>query len=247
MTRFKLVIEYDGGPFVGWQKQQNGPSVQAALEEAIRQFSGEEVSVTGGGRTDTGVHALGQVIHIDLNRVIAADKLREAINAQLRPAPVAVISAEEVPVDFHARFSATSRSYLYRILSRRAPPTLEKGRVWWVSRVLDSDAMHEAGQALVGYHDFSSFRASECQASTPLKTLTHLAITRHGDEVWLEVSARSFLHNQVRIITGTLCQIGLGRWPISAVGDVLAARDRKAAGPTAPPGGLYLVAIRYAD
>ena len=247
MTRFKLVIEYDGGPFVGWQKQQNGPSIQSALEEAVRQFSGEEVTVTGGGRTDTGVHALGQVAHIDLNRTIAADKLREAINAQLRPAPVAVISAEEVSEDFHARFSAISRSYLYRILSRRAPPTIEKGRVWWVSRPLDSDAMHEAGQALLGYHDFSSFRASECQASTPLKTLMHLAITRHGDEVWLEVSARSFLHNQVRIITGTLCQVGLGRWPISAVGDALVARNRQAAGPTAPADGLYLVAIRYTD
>ncbi len=245
MTRFKLVIEYDGRPFVGWQRQQKDASVQSVLEEAIRAFSGEAIQVTGGGRTDAGVHALGQVAHIDLSRPIAADKLREAINAHLRPRPVVVTAAEEVAPDFHARFSATSRSYLFRILSRRAPPALEAGRVWWVARPLDSEAMHEAGQLLLGHHDFSSFRATECQAATPLKTLTSLSVTRHGDEVWLAVTARSFLHNQVRIITGTLCQVGLKRWAPSAVAEVLTARNRKAAGPTAPAHGLYLVAIRY--
>ncbi|MEZ5647788.1 MAG: tRNA pseudouridine(38-40) synthase TruA [Alphaproteobacteria bacterium] len=247
MTRYKFVIEYDGRPFVGWQRQQNGPSVQAALEEAVYRFCGERITVTGGGRTDTGVHALGQVAHLDLNRDVTGNRLRDAVNAHLRPLPVAVVAAMPVNPEFHARFSAIGRRYLFRILSRRAPPAIEEGRVWWVPQSLDAEVMHTAGQILVGRHDFTSFRAAGCQATSPIKTLNSLRVFRHGDEVWLEVLARSFLHNQVRIIMGTLCQVGLGRWPASAVEKALTARNRSAAGPTAPAQGLYLVAIHYED
>lgn len=245
MPRYKLTIEYDGGPFVGWQRQANGPSVQQAIEEAIRGFSGETVVVKGAGRTDAGVHALGQVAHVDLGRDWKAEKVRDAINAHLRPAPVSILSSESVPDDFDARFSAVKRHYLYRILDRRPPPVLDAGRVWHVPSRLDSDAMHAAAQALVGLHDFTTFRASECQARSPVKTLDRLDVSREGAEIAVRASARSFLHNQVRSMVGALKKVGEGRWAVGEVAAALAARDRTRSGPVAPPDGLYLVAVDY--
>ncbi len=245
MPRYKLTIEYDGGPFVGWQRQENGRSVQQAIEEAVVAFSGEVVVVKGAGRTNSGVHALGQVAHVDLARDWPADTVRDAVNAHLRPETVAVVVAEVVAADFDARFSAVKRHYLYRILDRRAPPVLDRGRVWWVSRRLDHEAMHEAAQALVGKHDFTTFRSSECQARSPVKTLDRLDVSRAGDEVVVNASARSFLHNQVRSMVGTLKKVGDGKWPVAAVGAALAAADRTRSGPVAPPDGLYLVAVDY--
>ncbi len=245
MTRYRLTVEYDGGGYVGWQRQDNGPSIQQALEEAIRLFCGETVVVQGAGRTDAGVHALGQVAHFDIDRPTTADTVRDALNAHLRPQPIAVIEAEAVDDDFHARFSAVERAYRYRILDRRPPPTLEGGRVWHVGRPLDEGAMHAAGQALVGKHDFTSFRASICQAKTPVKTLTSLSVHRSGEEIRLDIRAPSFLHHQVRNIAGTLRLVGEGKWSAQDVAEALAARDRSAAGPTAPPGGLFLVEVVY--
>ena len=245
MPRYKLTIEYDGGPFVGWQRQENGYSVQQALEEAIAAFSGETVVVKGAGRTDSGVHALGQVAHIDLMRERTPEVVRDATNANLRPHPVSVISAEAVPADFDARFSAVKRHYLYRILQRRAAPALDRGRVWWVSQPLDVEAMHVAAQSLVGKHDFTTFRSAQCQAKSPLKTLDRLDVSREGAEVVVRATARSFLHNQVRSMVGTIKKVGDGSWQIAAVADVLEARDRARSGPVAPPDGLYLVAVDY--
>jgi tRNA pseudouridine38-40 synthase len=245
MPRYKLTIEYDGGPFVGWQRQANGPSVQQAIEEAILAFSGETVVVKGAGRTDAGVHALGQVAHIDLTRDWKPDTVRDAINAHLRPAPVAILGAEAAEADFDARFSAVKRHYLYRIYDRRTPPALDRGRVWHVPARLDTEAMHAAAQALVGHHDFTTFRAAECQARTPVRTLDRLDVTREGAEIAIRASARSFLHSQVRSMVGALKKVGEGRWPVGAVGAALAARDRTRAGPVAPPEGLYLVAVDY--
>jgi len=245
MPRYKLTIEYDGGPFVGWQRQENGMSVQQALEEAIAAFSGETVVVKGAGRTDSGVHALGQVAHIDLMRERTPEVVRDATNANLRPHPVSVISAEAVPADFDARFSAVKRHYLYRILQRRAAPALDRGRVWWVSQPLDVEAMHVAAQSLVGKHDFTTFRSAQCQAKSPLKTLDRLDVSREGAEVVVRATARSFLHNQVRSMVGTIKKVGDGSWQIAAVADVLEARDRARSGPVAPPDGLYLVAVDY--
>lgn len=245
MTRWRITIEYDGGPFVGWQRQENGPSVQAALEEAIQAFSGEDVLVEGAGRTDSGVHALAQVAHFDLARETDPDTVRDAVNFHLKPRPVAVLAAETAAPDFHARFSAQGRDYLYRIVNRRAPLALEAGRAWRVPVPLDADAMHVAAQALVGRHDFTSFRAAQCQAASPVKTLDALAVRRDGEAITIAAAARSFLHNQVRIITGTLRLAGEGKWSRKDVEAALAARDRAAAGPTAPPDGLYLAAVRY--
>jgi tRNA pseudouridine38-40 synthase len=245
MPRFKLTIEYDGGPFVGWQRQENGRSIQQAIEEAIAAFSGETVIVRGAGRTDSGVHALGQVAHIDLSGDWGADTVRDAINAKLKPEPVAILNAALVGDDFDARFSAVKRHYLYRILNRRAPPVLERGRVWWVMALLDAAAMHEAAQALVGRHDFTTFRSSECQAKSPEKTLDRLDVSREGEEVVVRASARSFLHNQVRSMVGTLKKVGDGKWPVAAVGEALAAKDRARSGPVAPPEGLYLMKVDY--
>ena len=245
MTRYKLVLEYDGRDLVGWQRQDNGPSVQAAIEEAVRRFCGETVSPHAAGRTDAGVHALGQVAHIDLAKPTTTDTLRDALNHHLRPAPIAVLSAEVAAADFHARFSAIQRSYLYRILNRRAPPTLDRGRVWWVPAPLDADAMHAAAQVLIGTHDFSSFRASECQADSPVKTLDSLAVARRSDEIEVVAKARSFLHHQVRNIVGTLRLVGTGKWDRAAVARALAARDRAAAGETAPAEGLYFLSVTY--
>ncbi len=245
MTRWKLCLEYDGGGFVGWQRQDNGPSVQQALEAAILRFAGERVDVVGAGRTDSGVHATGQVAHFDLAKPAAADTVRDALNHHLRPQPVAVIAAEAVADDFHARFSATERAYLYRIANRRPPPVLDRGRVWWVPIPLDAGAMAEGARHLVGHHDFTSFRASECQAASPLKTLDVLTVRRNGEDIRLEVRARSFLHHQVRNIAGTLKLVGEGKWRPEDVAHALAARDRRRAGPTAPAQGLYLTEVVY--
>lgn len=245
MPRYKLTIEYDGGPFVGWQRQENGRSVQQAIEEAIAAFAGETVGLRGAGRTDSGVHALGQVAHVDLAKDWDADTVRDATNAKLKPEPVAILAAERVADDFDARFSAVKRHYVYRILNRRAQPAVDFGRVWWVTSPLDSGSMHAAAQALVGNHDFTTFRSSECQAKSPVKTLDRLEVTREGDEVVVRASARSFLHNQVRSMVGALKKVGDGKWPVAAVGEALEAKDRARSGPVAPPEGLYLVRVDY--
>jgi tRNA pseudouridine38-40 synthase len=245
VTRWRVRIEYDGGPFVGWQRQENGPSVQEALEDAITAFSGETVTVHGAGRTDSGVHALGQVAHFDLARETDADTVRDAINFHLKPRRIAILVAEEVDADFHARFSAVEREYLYRMTTRRAPLALDAGRAWQVPVALDAGAMAEAAQRLIGHHDFTSFRAAQCQADSPVKTLDEITVTSAGENIEIKVRARSFLHNQVRIITGTLKLVGEGKWGADDVAKALAACDRAAAGPTAPPDGLYLAAVRY--
>ncbi|MFC3230105.1 tRNA pseudouridine(38-40) synthase TruA [Marinibaculum pumilum] len=246
MPRYRLVLEYDGSGFVGWQRQDNGPSVQAALERAVHGLCGETVAVTAAGRTDAGVHASGQVVHLDLPRPYPADRVRDALNHYLKPDPVAVLQASEVGEGFHARFDATARHYRYEILNRRAPPVLDRHRVWHLAKPLDSEAMAAAAALLVGHHDFSSFRSTQCQAASPLKTLDSLTVARRDDRVVICASARSFLHNQVRIMTGSLAQVGLGRWPPARLAAALAARDRKAGGPTAPPQGLCLVGVDYA-
>ena len=245
MPRYKLIIEYDGGPFRGWQRQDNGPSVQETLESAVFALSGETTLVQGAGRTDSGVHALAQVAHVDIAKDFPADTVRDAINHHVRPHPVSVISAEIVDEDFHARFSATGRAYLYRILNRRAPPALDQGRVWWQAVALNSGAMHDAAQYLIGHHDFTTFRASECQAKSPEKTLDMLNVSRVGEEIHIVAAARSFLHHQVRNIAGTLHLVGSGKWRPRDVGRALAAKSRAAGGPTAPPDGLYLTRVDY--
>lgn len=245
MPRFKLTIEYDGTGYVGWQRQDNGPSVQAALEDACRGYCQTDVRVQGAGRTDSGVHALGQVAHVDLPRADPADKVMAALNAHLRPQPVAVIAAEAVGEDFHARFSAVERRYLFRIVCRRAPLALERNRAWWVPSVLDAAAMHHAAQELVGNYDFTTFRASECQADSPIKTLSQLDVAADGEELRIHARAPSFLHHQVRNMVGTLRLVGEGKWTAADVAQALAAKDRSAGGPTAPPDGLYLTAVRY--
>ncbi|GAA0593398.1 tRNA pseudouridine(38-40) synthase TruA [Caenispirillum bisanense] len=245
MPRYKLIIEYDGGPFCGWQRQANGLSVQEAVETAVTRYCQVEAVVHAAGRTDSGVHALGQVAHVDLPRSDPPDKVRDALNAHLRPHPVTVVRAEAVDEDFHARFSARERSYLYRILNRRSPPALDAGRVWWVGAALDAEAMHDAAQALVGHHDFTTFRAKECQSQSPVKTLDEIRVTRVGEEIHLFCRARSFLHHQVRNMTGTLRLVGEGRWSRADVACALAARDRAAGGPTAPPQGLYFLRVDY--
>lgn len=245
MQRWKLTIEYDGSPFVGWQRQTNGPSVQQALEEAVERFSGETVRVNGAGRTDAGVHAQGQVAHLDLARETNATTVRNAVNQHLKPWPVAVIAAEAVPSTFDARLSARRRAYRYRIVNRAAPLALDRGRAWHVVRPVDATLMHEAAQHLVGRHDFTSFRAAECQSASPIKTLDRLDVRRDGETVAIEAEARSFLHHQIRNFAGTLRLVGEGKRPPAWVAEVLAARDRSAAGPTAPPDGLCFLWVDY--
>jgi tRNA pseudouridine38-40 synthase len=245
MPRYKLLIEYDGAPFVGWQVQHNGMSVQGVLETAVTAFCGEHVHVQGAGRTDAGVHAVGQVAHVDLTRAWEADTVRDAINAHLRPHPVAVRAAEPAADGFDARFSARQRHYLYRIVNRRAHLALDAGRAWRVARRLDAKAMHAAAQLLVGRHDFTTFRATECQAKSPVKTLDRLDVERHGEEMRVHASARSFLHHQVRSMVGSLVEVGDGRWSEGDLARALAARDRKACGPVAPADGLYLLKVDY--
>jgi tRNA pseudouridine38-40 synthase len=245
MLRYKLVIEYDGAPFVGWQVQHNGVSVQGVLETAVTAFCGEHVRVQGAGRTDAGVHAMGQVAHVDLAKAWEADTIRDAMNAHLRPHPVAVLAAETASDGFDARFSARQRHYLYRIVNRRPDLALDAGRAWRAPRPLDAVAMHAAAQLLVGKHDFTTFRATECQAKSPVKTLDRLDVERRGDEVQVRASARSFLHHQVRSMVGSLVQVGDGRWSADDLSRALTARDRNACGPVAPPDGLYLVRVDY--
>ncbi len=247
MPRYKLVLEYDGTPFVGWQAQENGRAVQDALEDAIQAFCGERLRVQCAGRTDAGVHATHQVVHLDLGRDWPTDTVRDAVNAKLRLAaePVAVLSAATVPDGFNARTSATARHYLYRILNRRPPAVLDRDRTWPVPRPLDAAVMHAAAQGLVGRHDFSTFRAAECQATSPVRTLDRLDVERLGDEVRIRASARSFLHHQVRSMVGTLALAGAGRLTPEAVRAALDARDRRRCGPMAPSSGLYLVGVDY--
>jgi tRNA pseudouridine38-40 synthase len=247
MPRYKLTIEYDGTPFTGWQWQNGTPTVQRALTDAMTAMCGHPVKIAGAGRTDAGVHATGQVAHVDLDKEWRVDRLRDGMNAHLRPHPVAVLSAEKVEDDFDARFSARKRHYLYRIMNRRPDLALDRLRAWRVLKRLDVEAMHAAAQRLVGKHDFTTFRSTECQAKSPLKTLDQLDVTREGDEVLVRTSARSFLHNQVRSMVGSLVFTGNGKWSADDLSAALAARDRAACAPVAPPEGLYLVKVDYLE
>jgi tRNA pseudouridine38-40 synthase len=245
VPRYRITVEYDGGPFVGWQRQDNGPSIQAALEDAIFAFTGERTPVQGAGRTDAGVHARGQVAHFDLGEERPVETVRGAINFHLKPQPIVVPTVEIAAPDFHARFSATWRRYRYRILNRRTRAALDRGQVWHVPVPLDTAAMADAAALLVGRHDFNSFRSAACQAASPVKTLDLLSVQRMDKEIRIEVGARSFLHNQVRILAGTLQLVGRGQWTRGDVEAALQARDRTRAGPTAPPHGLCLMEVRY--
>lgn len=247
MPRFRLVIEYDGTPFVGWQFQATGASVQGCIEDAILRFAGERVRIQGAGRTDTGVHATHQVAHVDLARDWRPDTVRDALNAHLKPAPISILAAERVDDGFNARTSAVKRHYVYRIVTRRAPPALDRDRAWHVKWRLDAAAMHDAAQVLVGKHDFSTFRAAECQSASPVKTLDRLDVERTGDDIRVFASARSFLHHQVRSFVGCLQQVGSGRWTRADLKDALEARDRSRCAPLAPPCGLYLCGVDYAE
>jgi tRNA pseudouridine38-40 synthase len=245
MPRYKLIIEYDGTPFSGWQIQDNGSTVQGALETAVKAICGAFVRVNGAGRTDAGVHALAQVAHCDIEKPFVPGRLRDGLNAHLRPNPIGVLSAEIVADDFDARFSARKRHYRYRISNRRANLALEIGHAWRLPRPLDTDAMQAAAQRLVGKHDFTTFRDTECQAKSPVKTLDQLDVVRDGDNVDIVTSARSFLHSQVRSMVGSLVWVGEGRWSLDDLAKALDARDRTACGPVAPPDGLYLVRVDY--
>src|SRR6516164_8858390 len=245
MPRYKLTVEYDGRPFVGWQIQDNGPSVQGLLMEAAARFCGRTVSIQGAGRTDAGVHALGQVCHLDLARDWDEDTVRDAINAHLRPHPIAVIAAERVDPSFDARFSAIKRHYLYRIINRRADLTIERARAWRIPKPLNSAAMHAAAQRFVGRHDFTTFRHAECQAKSPVKTLDRLDVNRMRDDIHVTASARSFLHSQVRSMVGALVLVGEGKWTADDISLALYRRDRAACAPVAPPDGLYLLKVDY--
>jgi tRNA pseudouridine38-40 synthase len=245
VPRYKLTIEYDGTPYVGWQMQDNGATVQGALTQAVAAFTGERITVNGAGRTDAGVHALGQVAHIDLGKEWDGDNVRDAMNFHLRPRPIAVLAAEKVDDAFDARFSATRRHYLYRISNRRADLALEQDRMWRVPRHLDIEAMRAAAQRLTGKHDFTTFRSTECQSASPVKTLDRLDITRNGDAVNVTASARSFLQHQVRSMVGSMVHVGEGKWSADDLGAALEARDRSRCGQVAPPHGLYLVRVDY--
>lgn len=245
MTRFALTLEYDGAPYMGLQRQAHGPSIQQHVEEAAQAITGEQVTLHAAGRTDAGVHALAMRAHLDIDKTIDPFRLMEALNARLRPEPIAVLACEAVPDDWHARFSCTGRSYIYRITNRRAPLTLERGRAWQVSAPLHAAAMHEAAQCLVGHHDFTTFRSVHCQAQSPVKTLDRLEVLRDGDEIDIHAAARSFLHHQVRSMVGCLVLVGRGKWSADDLKAALEARDRAALGFNAPPDGLYFAAADY--
>jgi len=245
MTRWKLTIEYDGGPFFGWQRQAGDPSVQAAIERALFKMTGEQVTVHGAGRTDAGVHALAMAAHVDIARPITPFRLREGINALVRPDPVSILDVEQQADDWHARFSCTGRRYLYRILTRRPPPALDRGRVWHVGKEMDEAAMAEGAAHLVGTHDFTTFRSAHCQSASPVKSLDSLSVVRGGEEIHIHAAARSFLHHQVRSIAGCLGLVGIGKWSPGDIKAALEARDRNALGLNAPPEGLYFVEASY--
>ncbi|MDD7910076.1 tRNA pseudouridine(38-40) synthase TruA [Pseudovibrio exalbescens] len=245
MPRYKITVEYDGRPFVGWQRQDNGPTVQGVIERAIKSFCGETVTIGGAGRTDSGVHATGQVAHLDLEKDWPAETVMNALNFHAQPDPVAILACEKTGVGFDARFSAIRRYYRYRIVNRPYPLTYDKGLAWHVKPELDADAMHEAAQVLVGHHDFTTFRHTRCQAKSPWKTMERMAVYRREENVFLECSSRSFLHNQVRSMVGTLKLVGEGRWTKEDVAQALEARDRKACGPVAVAEGLYLTQVDY--
>ena len=246
MPRYRMLIEYDGRPYCGYQAQRDLPSVQSSIERAIKAFCGQDVRLHAAGRTDTGVHATGQVVHADLDKDWRAAVVRDALNAHLMPEPISVLAAEVADPDFHARFSATGRRYLYRILTRRSPPALDRGRVWHFRKALDAEAMHDAAQLLLGHHDFTTFRDLKCQAKSPLKTLDVARVWREGEHILLSFAARSFLHRQVRSMTGSLAEVGVGRWTADDFRAALEARDRRACGPVAPSDGLYLTGVEYA-
>ena len=245
MTRWRLTIEYDGNPFMGWQRQEHGPSVQQTLEEALLQMTGEKAVFTAAGRTDAGVHALAMSTHVEIERRLTSHRLREGLNALVRPHPISVLSVEHVDDDWHARFSCVGRRYLYRILNRRAPPALDSGKVWHVAVPLDLDPMREGAAFLIGRHDFTTFRSAQCQSDSPVKTLDSLEVRRLGDEIHVTAAARSFLHHQVRSMVGCLALVGRGQWQPSEMQRALDARDRSALGFNAPPHGLYFVEAIY--
>lgn len=244
--RYKLTLEYDGGPFSGWQRLANGPSVQEAIEDAVERLTGSRSEVTGSGRTDAGVHAMGQIAHVDIEKAFpSSQRLADGLNAHLRPHPISVLYAEEAAPEFHARFDAVRRVYLYNIINRRGPAALARGKIWRVARQLDADAMHTAAQRLLGQHDFTTFRDSHCQAKSPVKTLDRCDVVREGESVQVWCEARSFLHRQVRSVVGTLVEVGLGKMSADDVAAALAAKDRVHCGPVAPADGLYLMRVDY--
>ncbi|MEM9205133.1 MAG: tRNA pseudouridine(38-40) synthase TruA [Pseudomonadota bacterium] len=243
--RTKITIEYDGGPFQGWQRQNDQPTVQYAIETALHSLTGETVTIRGAGRTDAGVHALGQVAHFDTERIWDPDRIRDGLNYHLKPNPIAILDADPVDATFDARFSAIMRHYRYVILNRRARPALDFGRVWHVPTALAVDDMEQAAKAFIGNHDFTTFRAANCQAKSPIKTVSQVTVTKQDDWIDIRVSARSFLYNQVRSMVGSLVEVGRGRWPVTGIADALAAKDRRACGPVAPPHGLTLTAVDY--
>jgi len=245
VTRWRLTIEYDGGPFMGWQRQDHGPSVQQALEEALHGMTGEQAQFTAAGRTDAGVHALAMAAHVDVMKSLTPHRLREGLNALVRPQPISVLDVEEVADDWHARFSCIGRRYLYRILNRRAPPALDAGKVWHVAALLELDAMQDGAVPLVGRHDFTTFRSAQCQSESPVKTLDRLEVSRVGEEIHITAAARSFLHHQVRSMVGCLAMVGRGQWTPDDMLKALEARDRSALGLNAPPHGLYFVEAVY--
>jgi tRNA pseudouridine38-40 synthase len=245
VTRWRLTIEYDGGPFMGWQRQEHGPSVQQTLEEALQRMTGEQVQFTAAGRTDAGVHALAMAAHVDVMKSHTPHRLREGLNALVRPSPVSVLEVEQVADDWHARFSCVGRRYLYRILNRRAPPALDVGRVWHVPAELDLEAMQEGAAHLIGRHDFTTFRSAQCQSDSPVKTLDRLEVNGAGNEIHITAAARSFLHHQVRSMVGCLAMVGRGQWKAGDMRKALEARDRSALGFNAPPHGLYFMEAIY--
>ncbi len=247
MTRWRLTIEYDGGPFMGWQRQDHGPSIQQTLEEAIQRMTGERAQFTAAGRTDAGVHALAMSAHVDVTKSLTPHRLREGLNALVRPHPVSILEVAEVPDDWHARFSCVGRRYLYRILNRRAPPALDGGKVWHIAVPLDAGAMGEGAAHLVGKHDFTTFRSAQCQSDSPVKTLDGLDVVKVGDEIHVKAAARSFLHHQVRSMVGCLALVGRGQWKPDDIRKALGARDRAALGLNAPPHGLFFVDALYPD